>query len=95
MMFHLLNSGIQFSEIINNKLMSLGWGHPNHYVAILNVASIMALYYFTKHRESTIKRVISLVLIFIYLFAGSSLGFKNGDKSKSINKFFKTFNCSL
>ena len=70
MMFHLLNSGIALFEIINNKLMFLGWGNPNHYVAILNVASIMALYYFTKHRESAIKRVISLVLIFIYLFAG-------------------------
>ena len=70
MMFHLLNSGIALFDIINDKLMFLGWGNPNHYVAILNVASIMALYYFTKHRESTIKRVISLVLIFIYLFAG-------------------------
>lgn len=70
MLFHLLNSGIALFDIINNKLMFLGWGNPNHYVAILNVASIMALYYFTKHRESTIKRVISLVLIFIYLFAG-------------------------
>ena len=69
-MFHLLNSGIALFDIINNKLMFLGWGNPNHYVAILNVASIMALYYFTKHRESTIKRVIALVLIFIYLFAG-------------------------
>ena len=70
MIFHLLNSGIALFDIINNKLMFLGWGNPNHYVAILNVASIMALYYFTKHRESTIKRVIALVLIFIYLFAG-------------------------
>ena len=70
MMFHLLNSGIALFDIINNKLMFLGWGNPNHYVAILNVASIMALYYFTKHRESKIKRVILLVLIFIYLFAG-------------------------
>ena len=70
MMFHLLNSGISFYEIINYKLMYIGWGHPNHYVAILNVASIMAFYYFTKHRESAFKRVIALILIFIYLFAG-------------------------
>jgi hypothetical protein len=46
--------------------ISLGWINSNQYAAILNIASILSIYYFSTHRESILKRIFSMVSILVF-----------------------------
>lgn len=64
----MLTHGTDLSNLLHGKYIHLGWAHSNHYAAILNIGMLMALYYFTKHRESIKKRVFAICCIFVFLF---------------------------
>lgn len=70
-----------FNHVVYDEfrvLIDLGWINPNQYAAILNIASILCVYYFSRHRESIIKRIFAmfalLVAFSINLLIGSRAG---------------------
>ena len=67
-MIKLLNSGVTISNLISNRLINMGWININHYSAILNISSILAIYYFTKNRDSVIKRIFSCLCLLVFFF---------------------------
>ena len=46
-----LYQGNEMDYIIHMKKLSFGWAHSNHYTAIINIAILLSVYYFTKYRN--------------------------------------------
>lgn len=63
-----LASGVEPYEFLYDKEMHLGWIHPNHYAAILNICCILAIYYFCKHPECILQRIFATFCGLIFFF---------------------------
>ncbi|RIA78410.1 O-antigen ligase [Anaeroplasma bactoclasticum] len=63
-----LNSGDDFYSVLCNRELNLGYMHPNHYAAFLNIGCILAVYYFCKNRESIFKRIIATTCLLVFSF---------------------------
>ena len=73
-----LNNGDDFYEILCHRDLNLGYMHPNHYAAFLNIGCILAVYYFCKNRNSIFKRIVATTCILIFGFTNMLTASRGG-----------------
>lgn len=73
-----LNNGEDFYTVLCHRDLNLGYMHPNHYAAFLNIGCILAVYYFCKNRNSIFKRIVATTCILIFGFTNMLTASRGG-----------------
>lgn len=63
-----VNNGEDFYTVLCYRNLNLGYMHPNHYAAFLNIGCILAVYYFCKNRNSIFKRIVATTCLLMFGF---------------------------
>lgn len=67
LLFVRIHNGEEFEQIIHMKRLTFGWCNSNHYTAIINIAILLSVYYFSKYRN-IIKRVLIVCANILFIF---------------------------